>query len=96
MLILDMSMPHNCSKCPFNNWSHCNITDQVCAAHGRPSWCPIKYEIPEEAEYILVSRNATNKDVIKDLFPEHYKSIEFYVQNSKWWNEPYKGEGKEE
>lgn len=61
MLIVDMPMPISCTKCPMVGKDH--FGQSRCKAQGgrllhkfninpkdidRPSWCPIKGELPEE------------------------------------------------
>lgn len=40
--------------------------------------------------------NATNGDVIKAMFPQYYQNILSYLDNTRWWDLPYKKEGDKE
>ena len=39
-----------------------------------------------------ISENPTNGDMLKAMFPNYYQGILSYLENSKWWNSPYKKE----
>ena len=39
-----------------------------------------------------ISENPTNGDMIRAMFPKYYQGILGYLDNTKWWNTPYKKE----
>ena len=50
--------------------------------------------IREWAELIIdlgIPENPTNGDVIKAMFPNYYQTLLFYLDNTRWWNAPWKG-----
>ena len=50
----------------------------------------------EKVNAILIPEDATNGDVIKAMFPQYYQNILSYLDNTRWWDSPYKKEGDEE
>ena len=46
-------------------------------------------------EAIPIPKDATNGDMIKAMFPKYYQGILSYLDNTKWWNAPYKKEVEE-
>lgn len=41
---------------------------------------------------LTIPNNPTNGDMIKAMFPKYYQGILGYLDNTKWWNTPYKKE----
>lgn len=64
MLIIDMPMPEDCVYCPMSHWNKldeftgCEVAagklfaatrdKEYANSVGRPDWCPIKGELPDE------------------------------------------------
>lgn len=44
---------------------------------------------------IEIPDNATNGDVIRALFPQYYQNILSYLDNTRWWDSPYKAESED-
>ena len=46
-------------------------------------------------EHLHIKDKITNGDVIKALFPKYYQNILSYLDNTSWWNAPYKAESED-
>lgn len=76
-LIIEMEMPQNCGECPLldNNYIVCRATMKDATEYGteRPSWCPIKGELPDEhgrLNELETNPKPTNADYIQAITDE--------------------------